>query len=155
MNKKQRKEYNRRLEIQNEKLLENYLQATHDRDKLKSESAHYQEEYEKFKKKYFKELEREFLWNNKEIQTMSVMVPRDNYYDCFNSPVPKEAINEHKKRCIAQSFAEALYNLSDCLRVTENEIGTRYDFIVVKWGEDKKRKQEYEDLKMIFKEGAV
>ena len=138
MNKKQRKEYNRRLEIQNEKLLENYLQAAHDRDKLKSESAHYQEEYEKFKKKYFKELEREFLWNNKEIQTMSVMVPRDNYYDYFNSPVP----------------AEALYNLSDCLRVTENDMGTRYDFIVVKWGEDKKRKQEYEDLKMIFKENS-
>lgn len=61
----------------------------------------------------------------------------------------------YQKRCIAQSFAEALYNLSDCLRVTENEMGTQYDFIVVKWGEDKKRKQEYEDLKMTFKEAAL
>ena len=96
------------------------------------------------KKKYFDQLKKEFLDGNKELVTLSLAVPKDLIL--LNSPIPTEELEKERKRVLCYELAKSLYDNFDALRRTEYETSTRFDLVLVKWNQNNRNIDDWDEF---------
>ena len=147
-NRVQRKIENTKLRQDNERLKKSCYSLSEDRQFWIKKSTEEKERADKFEKKYFDKLKDQMEYNHKDIVTISLMVTREEPY--YNRDIPREMIEEYHKRAITKMIAEELNQHFECVRKTESNMGTRVDFMLLKWNDEQAR-QEYEDMKRYMK----
>lgn len=103
-----------------------------------------EEKTKEYKKKYFDQLEKEFLDGNKELVTLSLAVPKDLML--LNSPIPTEELEKERKRSLCYELAKSLYDNFDALRRTEYETSTRFDLVLVKWNQSNRNIDDWDEF---------
>ena len=103
-----------------------------------------EEKTEEYKKKYFDQLKKEFLDGNKELITLSLAVPKD--LTLLNSPIPTEELEKERKRSLCYELAKSLYDNFDALRRTEYETSTRFDLVLVKWNQNNRNIDDWDEF---------
>ena len=141
----QRKIENSKLKHDNERL-KKQCEFLNNRNSVLSTVCHNEKERaDKFEKKYFDKLKDQMEYNHKDIVTISLMVAREEPY--FHPDIPREMIEDYHKRAITKMIAEELNQHFECVRKTESNMGTRVDFMLLKWNDEQARR-EYEEMKM-------
>ena len=143
-NRVQRKIENNKLKRDNERLQKTCNTLSEDRQFWIEKGTEEKKRADKFEKKYFDKLKDQMEYNHKDVVTFSLVVSREAPY--FNSAIPKEMIEDYHKRTITKMIAEELYQHFECVRKTELQMGTRVDFMLLKWNDEQAR-QEYEEMK--------
>ena len=108
-----------------------YTSALSDFRKCYRKLEEQEERAKEYKKKYFYQLKKEFLDGNKELVTLSLIVPKD--LTLLNSPIPIEELEKERKKRLCYELAKSLYDNFDALRRTEYRTSTRFDLVLVKW----------------------
>ena len=103
-----------------------------------------EEKTKEYKKKYFDQLKKEFLDGNKELVTLSLAVPKDLIL--LNSPIPTEELEKERKRVLCYELAKSLYDNFDALRRTEYETSTRFDLVLVKWNQNNRNIDDWDEF---------
>ena len=103
-----------------------------------------EEKTKEYKKKYFDQLKKEFLDGNKELITLSLAVPKDLIL--LNSPIPTEELEKERKRVLCYELAKSLYDNFDALRRTEYETSTRFDLVLVKWNQNNRNIDDWDEF---------
>ena len=103
-----------------------------------------EEKTKEYKKKYFDQLKKEFLDGNKELVTLSLAVPKDLIL--LNSPIPTEELEKERKRVLCYELAKSLYDNFDALRRTEYETSTRFDLVLVKWNQNNRNIDDWNEF---------
>ena len=103
-----------------------------------------EEKTKEYKKKYFDQLKKEFLDGNKELVTLSLAVPKDLIL--LNSPIPTEELEKERKRDLCYELAKSLYDNFDALRRTEYETSTRFDLVLVKWNQNNRNIDDWDEF---------
>ena len=103
-----------------------------------------EEKTEEYKKKYFDQLKKEFLDGNKELVTLSLAVPKDLIL--LNSPIPTEELEKERKRVLCYELGKSLYDNFDALRRTEYETSTRFDLVLVKWNQNNRNIDDWDEF---------
>ena len=103
-----------------------------------------EEKTKEYKKKYFDQLKKEFLDGNKELITLSLVVPKD--LTLLNSPIPTEELEKERKKVLCYELAKSLYDNFDALRRTEYETSTRFDLILVKWNQSNRNIDDWDEF---------
>ena len=103
-----------------------------------------EEKTEEYKKKYFDQLKKEFLDGNKELITLSLAVPKDLIL--LNSPIPTEELEKERKKVLCYELAKSLYDNFDALRRTEYETSTRFDLVLVKWNQNNRNIDDWDEF---------
>ena len=103
-----------------------------------------EEKTKEYKKKYFDQLKKEFLDSNKELVTLSLAVPKDLIL--LNSPIPTEELEKERKRVLCYELAKSLYDNFDALRRTEYETSTRFDLVLVKWNQNNRNIDDWDEF---------
>ena len=103
-----------------------------------------EEKTKEYKKKYFDQLKKEFLEGNKELVTLSLAVPKD--LTLLNSPIPTEELEKERKRVLCYELAKSLYDNFDALRRTEYETSTRFDLVLVKWNQNNRNIDDWDEF---------
>ena len=103
-----------------------------------------EEKTEEYKKKYFDQLKKEFLDDNKELVTLSLAVPKD--LTLLNSPILTEELEKERKRILCYELAKSLYDNFDALRRTEYETSTRFDLVLVKWNQNNRNIDDWDEF---------
>ena len=103
-----------------------------------------EEKTEEYKKKYFNQLKKEFLDGNKELVTLSLVVPKD--LTLLNSPIPTEELEKERKKVLCYELAKSLYDNFDALRRTEYETSTRFDLVLVKWNQSHRNIDDWDEF---------
>ena len=103
-----------------------------------------EEKTKEYKKKYFDQLKKEFLDGNKELVTLSLAVPKD--LTLLNSPIPTEELEKERKRVLCYELAKSLYDNFDALRRTEYETSTRFDLVLVKWNQNNRNIDDWDEF---------
>ena len=103
-----------------------------------------EEKTKEYKKKYFDQLKKEFLDGNKELVTLSLAVPKDLIL--LNSPIPTEELEKERKRVLCYELAKSLYDNFDALRRTEYETSTRFDLMLVKWNQNNRNIDDWDEF---------
>ena len=103
-----------------------------------------EEKTKEYKKKYFDQLKKEFLDGNKELVTLSLAVPKDLML--LNSPIPTEELEKERKRSLCYELAKSLYDNFDALRRTEYETSTRFDLVLVKWNQNNRNIDDWDEF---------
>lgn len=103
-----------------------------------------EEKTEEYKKKYFDQLKKEFLDGNKELITLSLAVPKD--LTLLNSPIPTEELEKERKKVLCYELAKSLYDNFDALRRTEYETSTRFDLVLVKWNQNNRNIDDWDEF---------
>ena len=103
-----------------------------------------EEKTKEYKKKYFDQLKKEFLDGNKELITLSLAVPKD--LTLLNSPIPTEELEKERKRILCYELAKSLYDNFDALRRTEYETSTRFDLVLVKWNQNNRNIDDWDEF---------
>lgn len=103
-----------------------------------------EEKTKEYKKKYFDQLKKEFLDGNKELVTLSLAVPKDLIL--LNSPIPTEELEKERKRVLCHELAKSLYDNFDALRRTEYETSTRFDLVLVKWNQNNRNIDDWDEF---------
>ena len=99
---------------------------------------------QEYKKKYFDQLKKEFLDGNKELITLSLAVPKD--LTLLNSPIPTEELEKERKKVLCYELAKSLYDNFDALRRTEYETSTRFDLVLVKWNQNNRNIDDWDEF---------
>ena len=121
-----------------------YCSALSDFQKCSRKLEEQEEKTEEYKKKYFEQLKKEFLDGNKELVTLSLAVPKD--LTLLNSPIPTEELEKERKRVLCYELAKSLYNNFDALRKTEYETSTRLDLVLVKWNQNNRSIDDWDEF---------
>ena len=103
-----------------------------------------EEKTKEYKKKYFDQLKKEFLDGNKELITLSLAVPKD--LTLLNSPIPTEELEKERKKVLCYELAKSLYDNFDALRRTEYETSTRFDLVLVKWNQNNRNIDDWDEF---------
>ena len=103
-----------------------------------------EEKTKEYKKKYFDQLKKEFLDGDKELITLSLAVPKDLIL--LNSPIPTEELEKERKRVLCYELAKSLYDNFDALRRTEYETSTRFDLVLVKWNQNNRNIDDWDEF---------
>ena len=103
-----------------------------------------EEKTKEYKKKYFDQLKKEFLDGNKELVTLSLAVPKDLIL--LNSPIPTEELEKERKKVLCYELAKSLYDNFDALRRTEYETSTRFDLVLVKWNQNNRNIDDWDEF---------
>ena len=103
-----------------------------------------EEKTKEYKKKYFDQLKKEFLDGSKELVTLSLAVPKDLIL--LNSPIPTEELEKERKRVLCYELAKSLYDNFDALRRTEYETSTRFDLVLVKWNQNNRNIDDWDEF---------
>ena len=103
-----------------------------------------EEKTKEYKKKYFDQLKKEFLDGNKELVTLSLAVPKDLIL--LNYPIPTEELEKERKRDLCYELAKSLYDNFDALRRTEYETSTRFDLVLVKWNQNNRNIDDWDEF---------
>ena len=103
-----------------------------------------EEKTKEYKKKYFDQLKKEFLDGSKELVTLSLAVPKDLIL--LNSPIPTEELKKERKRVLCYELAKSLYDNFDALRRTEYETSTRFDLVLVKWNQNNRNIDDWDEF---------
>ena len=103
-----------------------------------------EEKTKEYKKKYFDQLKKEFLDGNKELVTLSLVVPKD--LTLLNSTIPTEELEKERKRVLCYELAKSLYDNFDALRRTEYETSTRFDLVLVKWNQNNRNIDDWDEF---------
>ena len=103
-----------------------------------------EEKTKEYKKKYFDQLKKEFLDGDKELVTLSLAVPKD--LTLLNSPIPTEELEKERKRVLCYELAKSLYDNFDALRRTEYETSTRFDLVLVKWNQNNRNIDDWDEF---------
>lgn len=102
-----------------------------------------EEKTKEYKKKYFEQLKKEFLEGNKELITLSLVVPKD--LESY-SRIPTEQLEEERKKHLCYELARSLYDNFDALRKTEYETSTRFDLVLVKWNQSNRDIDDWDEF---------
>ena len=121
-----------------------YYNALSDFRKCSRKLEEQEEKTEEYKKKYFDQLKKEFLDGNKELITLSLAVPKD--LTLLNSPIPAEELERERKKILCYELAKSLYDNFDALRRTEYETSTRFDLVLVKWNQNNRNIDDWNEL---------
>ena len=121
-----------------------YYSALSDFRKCSRKLEEQEEKTEEYKKKYFDQLKKEFLDGNKELITLSLAVPKD--LTLLNSPIPTEELEKERKRSLCYELAKSLYDNFDALRRTEYETSTRFDLVLVKWNQNNRNIDDWDEF---------
>ena len=143
-NRVQRKIENNKLKQDNERLQKACDILSSDRQFWIKKGTEEKQRADKFERKYFDKLKEQVVYNHKDIVTISLMVAREEPY--YHPNIPKEMIEDYYKRAITKMIAEELNQHFECVRKTESNMGTRVDFMLLKWNDEQAR-QEYEEMK--------
>lgn len=143
-NRMQKRIENNKLRRDNERLQKTCNILSDERQFWIKKGTEEKKRADKFEKKYFDKLKDQMEYNHKDVVTISLMVSREAPY--FNSAISKEMMEDYHKRAITKMIAEELYQHFECVRKTELQIGTRVDFMLLKWNDEQAR-QEYEEMK--------
>ena len=103
-----------------------------------------EEKTKEYKKKYFDQLKKEFLDGNKELVTLSLVVPKD--LTLLNSTIPTEELEKERKRSLCYELAKSLYDNFDALGRTEYETSTRFDLVLVKWNQNNRNIDDWDEF---------
>ena len=103
-----------------------------------------EEKTKEYKKKYFDQLKKEFLDGNKELVTLSLVVPKD--LTLLNSTIPTEELEKERKKVLCYELAKSLYDNFDALRRTEYETSTRFDLVLVKWNQNNRNIDDWDEF---------
>lgn len=103
-----------------------------------------EEKTKEYKKKYFDQLKKEFLDGNKELVTLSLVVPKD--LTLLNSTIPTEELEKERKRVLCYELAKSLYDNFDALGRTEYETSTRFDLVLVKWNQNNRNIDDWDEF---------
>ena len=121
-----------------------YCNALSDFQKCSRKLEEQEEKAKEYKKKYFDQLKKEFLDGNKELVTLSLAVPKDLIL--LNSPIPTEELEKERKRVLCYELAKSLYDNFDALRRTEYETSTRFDLVLVKWNQNNRNIDDWDEF---------
>ena len=121
-----------------------YYSALSDFRKCSRKLEEQEEKTEEYKTKYFDQLKKEFLEDNKELVTLSLAVPKD--LTLLNSPIPTEKLEEERKKVLCYELAKSLYDNFDALRRTEYETSTRFDLVLVKWNKSVRNLDDWDEF---------
>ena len=121
-----------------------YCNALSDFLKCSRKLEEQEEKTKEYKKKYFDQLKKEFLDGNKELVTLSLAVPKDLIL--LNSPIPTEELEKERKRVLCHELAKSLYDNFDALRRTEYETSTRFDLVLVKWNQNNRNIDDWDEF---------
>ena len=121
-----------------------YYSALSDFRKCSRKLEEQEEKTEEYKKKYFDQLKKEFLDNNKELVTLSLAVPKD--LTLLNSTIPTEELEKERKKTLCYELAKSLYDNFDALRRTEHETSTIFDLVLVKWNRSKRNIDNWDEF---------
>lgn len=121
-----------------------YCNALSDFLKCSRKLEEQEEKTKEYKKKYFDQLKKEFLDGNKELVTLSLAVPKDLIL--LNSPIPTEELEKERKRVLCYELAKSLYDNFDALRRTEYETSTRFDLVLVKWNQNNRNIDDWDEF---------
>ena len=121
-----------------------YCNALSDFRKCSRKLEEQEEKTKEYKKKYFDQLKKEFLDGNKELVTLSLAVPKDLIL--LNSPIPTEELEKERKRVLCYELAKSLYDNFDALRRTEYETSTRFDLVLVKWNQNNRNIDDWDEF---------
>ena len=121
-----------------------YYNTLSDLRKCSRKLEEQEEKTKEYKKKYFDQLKKEFLDGNKELVTLSLAVPKDLIL--LNSPIPTEELEKERKRVLCYELAKSLYDNFDALRRTEYETSTRFDLVLVKWNQNNRNIDDWDEF---------
>ena len=121
-----------------------YYETLSDFRKCSRKLEEQEEKTEEYKKKYFDQLKKEFLEGNKELVTLSLVVPKD--LTSLNYPIPTEELEKERKRVLCYELAKSLYDNFDALRRTEYETSTRFDLVLVKWNQSNRNIDDWDEF---------
>ena len=121
-----------------------YYSALSDFRKCSRKLEEQEEKTEEYKKKYFDQLKKEFLDGNKELVTLSLVVPKD--LTLLNSTIPTEELEKERKRVLCYELAKSLYDNFDALGRTEYETSTRFDLVLVKWNQNNRNIDDWDEF---------
>ena len=121
-----------------------YYSALSDFRKCSRKLEEQEEKTKEYKTKYFDQLKKEFLDGNKELVTLSLAVPKD--LTLLNSPIPIEELEKERKKRLCYELAKSLYDNFDALRKTEYETNTRLDLVLVKWNQNNRDIDDWDEF---------